>query len=174
MNQLTFVSESGRLRLLNDDYATPRENVAALTIGLRRAGIALPRIVFDPPGGAGVLARTLMAIEPAVRVLITDIHPDPAARHLFASDAALDATNLDDVETALKSSGATDHFKSAILSRDQSKNHLGPPRGAGEGLIDLLVLMHASSHAMLAIDVVEDLGCGASTPAATRAWTPER
>jgi hypothetical protein len=68
--------ESGRLRISHDNYMTPAENVAALSIGLNRAGITLPPIVLDPCGGSGELASKLMRLERAVRVALTDLHPD--------------------------------------------------------------------------------------------------
>jgi hypothetical protein len=100
-----MVGESGRARLDHDAYATPELNVAALAIGLRRAGIALPSVVLDPCGGGGDLASTFMQLEPSVRVAVTDLHPDPKALALYATTDPVDATSVAELERALRSAG---------------------------------------------------------------------
>jgi hypothetical protein len=61
---------------------------------------------LDHCGGSGDLARKFMALEPGVRVALTDINPDPAARDLYATDMSLDAKVLNAVELGLRLSGA--------------------------------------------------------------------
>jgi hypothetical protein len=141
--------ESGRLRIPHDDYMTPAENVAALAIGLDRAGITLPPIVLDPCGGSGELASELMRLEPAVRVVITDLRPDLGAVSLYAASSPLDATVVADLELALRRSGAR-----AIVSNPPFKSAVYPKIvKAGIELlrrdrIGVMALMQTGSHAI--------------------------
>jgi hypothetical protein len=128
--------ESGRLRIPHDDYCTPAENVAALSIGLRRAGVALPLIVLDPCGGRGELAAELMRLEPAVRVMITDLHPNFEASALYAAASPLDATIVADVSNPPFKSAVYPHIVRAgieLLRR---------------GRLGVLALMQTGSHAI--------------------------
>jgi hypothetical protein len=141
--------ESGRLRIPHDDYMTPAENVAALSIGLDRAGITLPPIVLDPCGGRGELASELMRLAPAARVALTDLHPDLGAVSLYAASSPLDATVVADLELALRLSGAR-----AIVSNPPFKSAVYPNivRAGIELLrrdrIGVMALMQTGSHAI--------------------------
>jgi hypothetical protein len=143
------LGESGRVRAAFDSYKTPAASVAALAIGLRRAGIALPPIVLDPCGGSGDLARALMGLEPGVRVMLTDINPDPAARDLYATDMSVNATVPDAVELGLRLSGAR-----ALISNPSFARGVNP-RIVKAGLellrqhrIEFVALMAKTSHAL--------------------------
>jgi hypothetical protein len=141
--------ESGRLSIPHDDYMTPAENVAALSIGLHRAGITLPPIVLDPCGGSGELASKLMRLEHAARVALTDLHPDLRANSLYAASSPLDATVVTDLELALRLSGAR-----AIVSNPPFKSAVHP-NIVQTGIellrrdrIDVMALMQTGSHAI--------------------------
>jgi hypothetical protein len=144
------LGESGRVRAALDSYKTPAVSVAALAIGLRRAGIALPPLVLDPCGGSGDPARALIALEPGVRVMLTDLNPDPGACDLYAvADMSLDATNVDALQLGLRLSGAR-----AIISNPPFARRINP-RIVAAGLellrqhrLEFMALMAKTSHAL--------------------------
>jgi hypothetical protein len=144
------LGESGRARLANDDYVTPRENVAALAIGLERLGIRLPPIVLDPFGGRGQLARPLMALSPGVAVRITDIDPDKSAADLYAIMAPLDGSIVANLEQAVRISGALAIASNPPFSRKKNLNHrifVACHDLLRRGLVDTVILMQTAHHA---------------------------
>jgi hypothetical protein len=94
--------ESGRPRVANDDYSTPRLNAAGLVLGLRKMELALPRFTLDICGGRGDLARVVMALEPHVDLKLSDIKPQTATAVMYATLASVDATILADLESMLR------------------------------------------------------------------------
>jgi hypothetical protein len=143
------LGESGRPRIAHDRYVEPLENVAGLVIGLRKADIALPPTLLDPCAGAGGLCRGLMALEPGVRVIGSDLHPDPDARDLYVANEPLDATKVSDLELALQLSSAA-----GIVANPPFDRRVYPLiLRAGltllkRGKISVLILMQRVMHAL--------------------------
>lgn len=73
-------------------------------------GLQLPRVVLDPCGGAGQLARIVAALT-GVDVRLTDIAPQREAAWLYAAFASIDATISPDLTGVVRLTGAR-----AILS----------------------------------------------------------
>jgi hypothetical protein len=141
--------ESGRARLSHDRYSEPLETIAALVIGLRKAGIALPAVILDPCAGSGGLCRGLMQLEPKVRVFGSDLYPDPAGADVYGSKTPLDATNVDHLGMALRVTGAT-----GVVSNPPYDRFVNPKIvEAGltllrERKIKILALMQKTHHAL--------------------------
>jgi hypothetical protein len=142
---MNSIGNSGYDRVDRDHYPTPDENTAALVIGLKRAGIELPKRLRDPCAGEGKLARTLVRLAPGVLVAETDLYPYPNNPGL--APVPFDARDIAELDIALFLTGAR-----AILTN--------PPCGRAvhsrivnsclsllkAGAIDVLALMHMSAH----------------------------
>jgi hypothetical protein len=141
------LGNSGYDRIDRDHYATPGENVGALIVGLRRAGIAIPCRILDPCGGDGAIARTLGPL--GFDVQLTDLHPGEywAAREFYATTEPLDAQNISDLGR-----GAPLTRARCVLTNPpySVSTHRAIVKGCltllQEGEIELLALMHLSNH----------------------------
>ena len=98
---------SGYDRVGRDHYPTPRENVAALVVGLQRAGIEpSSNRVLDPRGGEGAIAHALNPFGFEVR--LTDLYPAEyqATHDFYATTEPLDAGNIANLRRAVSLTNA--------------------------------------------------------------------
>jgi hypothetical protein len=142
------LGNSGYDRIGRDHYPTPRENVAALVVGLQRAGIEpSSNRVIDPCGGEAALALALNPFGFDVR--LTDLYPAEyrAAHEFYATTEPLDAGNIANLRRAVSLTNAraivTNPPYSVSTHRAIVKACLTLLQ---EGEIELLALMHLSNH----------------------------
>lgn len=139
---------SGYDRVNRDHYPTPSENVAALIVGLQRAGIEpSSNRVLDPCGGEGAIAHALNPLGFDVR--LTDLYPAEywAAHEFYATTEPLDARNISDLRRAVSLTNA----RVVLTNPPYSVSAHGAIIKAclallQEGEIELLALMHMSNH----------------------------
>jgi hypothetical protein len=144
-----LIGESGRARLDDDAYPTPALNSAALVLGLRKMGLKPPPLVLDPCGGAGQLARVVMALAPGVDVQLSDISPRREAADLYATLASVDATIPADLESMLRVTGARAIFSNPPFKKPLYAAILHNCRDLlTRGDIELLALMQRAQRAV--------------------------
>jgi hypothetical protein len=142
------IGNAGYDRVDRDHYPTPRENVAALVIGLQRAGIEpSSNRVLDPCGGEGAIAQALKPFGFDVRP--TDFYPNEylIAHSLYATTEPLDARSATDLRRAVSLTNAR-----AIVTNPPYRvsAHGAIVKACLELLqeseIELLALLHLSNH----------------------------
>jgi hypothetical protein len=145
-----LIGESGRARLDDDAYPTPALNSAALVLGLRKMGLKPPPLVLDPCGGAGQLARVVMALAPGVDVQLSDFSPRREAADLYTTLASVDATIPADLESMLRVTGARAIFSNPPFKKSLYAAILHNCRDfLTRGDIELLALMQRAQRGRL-------------------------
>jgi hypothetical protein len=96
-----------------DFYPTPAELSVALTIGLPRLDVRLPRIALDPCGGDGALRRSLARF--GIDVRLTDLYPErhPTADG-YVTRELLDAGHAESLRFSLELAGS--HCRAIITN----------------------------------------------------------
>jgi hypothetical protein len=137
--------------------------------------------MLDPCAGTGGLCRGLMALEPGVRVLGSDLHPDlTTGADVYGVAEPVDATIVADLEMALRVTGAT-----GIVSNPPYDRRLNPAivqvslTLLRRRVISVMILMHKMQYAL-----ASDVGCGETMDPLytitiactwrTRLFTPQR